>query len=102
MSVSKREMDEMFKDSMPNDLNNISIKCTSTYPRNKYMREIKSGIFVDVYEVLRAFEVTDQAIGHAIKKLLAGGKRGYKSEKQDLQEAIDSIKRAIEIIDDHS
>ena len=40
-------------------------------PLNKYMREIKPDVWVDVYDVLRAFNVTDAAFQHAIKKLLA-------------------------------
>ena len=48
----------------------------------------------DVYRVLRMFGVTDQAIGHAIKKLLLPGERGGgKSVAQDVQEAIDTLHR---------
>lgn len=64
--------------------------------KNKYQRETK-GIIIDVYNVLKAFEVTDPAIAHAVKKLLAAGKRGHKDRKQDLYEAIASIVRAIEL-----
>ena len=48
----------------------------NTTPRNKYDREILPNTYVDVYDVLRAFEVKDQALGHLIKKALAVGKRG--------------------------
>lgn len=48
---------------------------------------------VDIYRVLELFGVTDQAIGHAIKKLLVAGKRGAKSKYQDIQEAIDTLNR---------
>ncbi len=65
--------------------------------RNKYQREIKQGVYVDVYDVLKAFEVTNPATQHAIKKLLAGGKRGHKDLLQDLNEAHASISRAIEL-----
>ena len=52
----------------------------------------------DVYAVLAAFDVTDQALGHAIKKLLApGGRNGGKSREQDLKEAIASIQRSIDL-----
>lgn len=53
------------------------------------------GIIVDVYCVLDAFGVTDQALGHAIKKLLCAGLRGLKPQRQDLEEAIQSIQRSI-------
>ena len=65
--------------------------------KNKYHREIKPGIFVDVYDVLVAFNVTCPAIGHALKKLLAPGKRVAKDRATDLNESIQSIKRAIEL-----
>lgn len=70
---------------------------------NKYLRKIKPAddqgepINVDVYEVLLAFNVTCPATQHAIKKLLCAGIRGKGDKIQDLQEAIISISRAVEI-----
>ena len=63
---------------------------------NKYKKQCK-GIEIDVYDVLKAFNVVNPAIQHAIKKLLAGGKRGYKDVEQDYNEAIQSIQRGIEL-----
>ena len=48
---------------------------------------------VDVYRVLGLFGVTDQALGHAIKKLLVAGNRGVKNMDKDVQEAIDTLQR---------
>ena len=48
---------------------------------------------IDVYRVLDLFHVTDQAIGHAIKKLLVAGNRGVKDMDKDIQEAIDTLQR---------
>ena len=53
---------------------------------------------VDVYDVLRAFSATDPAIQHAIKKLLCTGIRGHKNSRQDLEEAVQSIHRALDAI----
>jgi len=64
---------------------------------NKYRREIKPGVWVDVYEVLNAFNVDCPAMAHAIKKCLAPGQRGAKSAKQDKKEAIASIERSIDM-----
>jgi len=64
---------------------------------NKYQREIKPGVNVDVYDVLVAFNVTCPAMAHAIKKCLAPGQRGVKSAKQDKEEAIASIERSIDM-----
>jgi hypothetical protein len=74
---------------------------------SKYTREITQTladedqgftISVDVYDVLRAFNVTDPAIQHAVKKLLCTGIRGHKDTKQDLEEAIQSIERALDVV----
>lgn len=72
-----------------------------TLSKSKYSRLIGSigkQVEVDVYDVLKAFRVTCPARQHAIKKLLAAGQRGSKPEKQDLQEAIDSINRSIQML----
>lgn len=63
---------------------------------SKYHREIRTET-VDVYDVLVAFEVTNPATQHAIKKLLMPGQRGHKDTLQDLQEAQASILRAMDI-----
>jgi hypothetical protein len=55
------------------------------------------GVTIDVYDVLKAFNVVNPATQHAIKKLLKGGERGFKDVKKDYQEAIESIERAIEL-----
>ena len=52
----------------------------------------------DIYDVLVAFNVTNPAIAHAIKKLLMPGQRGAKSMMQDLDEARAAIGRAMELV----
>jgi hypothetical protein len=64
---------------------------------NKYKRKIK-GVELDVYDILHYYKVNNPAVQHAIKKLLCAGSRGHKTEEQDLKEALDSIKRALELI----
>lgn len=68
---------------------------------NKYEREITdrqgNSATVDVYDVLKAFEVTCPATQHAVKKLLCSGLRGHKDLQTDLIEAKESIVRAIEL-----
>jgi len=56
-------------------------------------------VTVDVYDVLRAFGVSCPALQHAIKKLLCAGMRGGKSAEQDIEEAILSCRRAIELLE---
>ena len=72
-----------------------------TISANKYDREISdrqgNSAIVDVYDVLKAFEVTCPATQHAVKKLLCSGIRGHKDLSTDLIEAKESIVRAIEL-----
>lgn len=72
---------------------------------NKYDRTIhgKYGTgkcTVDVYRVLDAFDTGSAEIDHAVKKLLCAGSRGAKDKLQDLQEAIQSIQAAIDLMKD--
>lgn len=64
--------------------------------KSKYHKTIRNET-VDVYDVLVAFNVTCPATAHAIKKLLMPGQRGNKTRAQDLEEARQSINRAIEL-----
>lgn len=61
---------------------------------SKYSKRIGNEL-VDVYDVLMAFNVTNPATQHAIKKLLMPGNRGHKDKLTDLKEAHQSIARAI-------
>lgn len=55
---------------------------------------------VDVYRVLKLFDVTDPCIQHAVKKLLVAGGRGTKDIRRDVQEAIDTMVRWQEMRDE--
>ena len=61
-----------------------------------YDREIK-GTRIDIYDILVAYEVTNPAIAHAVKKLLCAGERGAKGRYQDLTEAQESIARGLDL-----
>jgi hypothetical protein len=65
--------------------------------RNKYMRQVKPGVWVDVYDVLRAWNVVDPCLQHLLKKALASGQRGHKDLKEDLEDILASAKRAVEM-----
>lgn len=64
---------------------------------NKYLREIKPGVFVDVYDVLKAWDVRNPALQHLVKKALAVGQRGHKDAAEDLRDIVDSAVRAREL-----
>lgn len=68
--------------------------------RNKYFREIKPGVWVDVYDVLRAFNVTDACLQHLIKKALAAGQRGHKDTLTDYKDILESSQRALEMFEE--
>lgn len=75
---------EMFRDA----------PCDDFY--DKYNRPCK-GVTIDVYDVLVAFNVTNPALQHLIKKALAVGQRGHKDKNEDLNDILASAKRAIEL-----
>ena len=67
--------------------------------KSKYHREILPNVWVDVYDVLDAFGVSDAGYQHAIKKMLATGKRGHKSEVEDREDIMASVRRSNERFD---
>lgn len=67
-----------------------------------YFKDVSHLKEVDVYRVLSLFQVTDQAIGHAIKKLLVAGGRGVKDIDRDVNEAIDTLLRWKEMREEDS
>lgn len=58
-----------------------------------YHKDVSHLSSIDVYRVLDLFGVTDQAIGHAAKKLLCAGQRGHKDLATDVQNVIDTLER---------
>lgn len=53
--------------------------------------------YVDVYRVLELFGVTDPCLQHAIKKLLVAGDRGSKDIVKDVQEAVVTLTRWLQM-----
>jgi hypothetical protein len=78
-------------------ISNKGLVAVDVQKKNKYTREIKPNVFVDVYDVLRAFNVTDPCLSHLAKKALAAGQRHHKDRLTDLQDIKASIERAIEM-----
>jgi hypothetical protein len=62
-----------------------------------YFKDVSHLKTIDVYRVIDLFDVKDHAIGHAIKKLLCSGERGAKDKQQDVQEAISSLLRYLDM-----
>lgn len=55
---------------------------------------------IDVYRVISLFDVTDPCLQHALKKIMAAGQRGAKDARKDISEAIDSLSRKLEMMDE--
>lgn len=66
---------------------------------NKYLRRIRSEE-VDVYDVLKAWNVTNPALQHLLKKALQAGERGHKTLLEDLDDIIVAAKRAKELVEE--
>ena len=62
-----------------------------------YFKDVSNLKHIDVYRVLILFGVTDPCLQHAIKKLLCAGNRGVKDTRQDVQEAVTSLVRYLEM-----
>lgn len=65
---------------------------------SKYTKEI-NGKPVDIYDILKAYNVTNPALQHLIKKALCAGLRGHKDRLTDMREILESAKRALELED---
>jgi hypothetical protein len=65
----------------------------------KYLRPVLGNVQdrIDVYAVIKTFDVRCPARQHAIKKLLLAGQRSKGDELQDLREARDAVDRAIQL-----
>lgn len=64
-----------------------------------YYKDVSKLEHVDVYRVLKLFNVTDPCVQHAVKKLLVAGGRGAgKDIERDIREAVDSLNRCLQMI----
>lgn len=76
-----------------------SVVTTSARKHSHYFKDVSHLNVIDVYRVLKLFNVTDPCVQHAVKKLLVAGGRGAgKDMERDLREAVDSINRALQMI----
>ena len=70
----------------------------NSYIDNPYIVDISKYNKLDIYRILSLYDVTDPCLQHSIKKLLCAGKRGgAKNFLQDVNEAILSLKRLLEM-----
>lgn len=69
----------------------------NSYIDNPYIVDISKYNKLDIYRILKLYEVSDPCLQHAIKKLLCAGKRGVKNQTQDINEAMQSLQRFLEM-----
>ena len=69
----------------------------NSYIDKPYIDDISKYNKLDIYRILKLYEGSDPCLQHAIKKLLCAGKRGVKNQIQDINEAILSLKRFVEM-----
>ena len=69
----------------------------SEQKHNHYFKDVSNLKFIDVYRVLDLFGVSNPCLQHAIKKLLCAGQRGVKDERRDVEEAVSSLVRCLEM-----
>ena len=62
-----------------------------------YFKDVSNIDEIDVYAVLKLFDVTDPCLQHIVKKALCAGKRGHKDMMEDLQNIVDTAIRAVEL-----
>jgi len=62
-----------------------------------YQKSVEHLKWIDVYRVLDLFGVSNPCLQHAIKKLLCAGQRGAKDERRDVEEAVSSLVRYLEM-----
>ena len=62
-----------------------------------YFKDVSNIAEIDVYAVLKLFEVIDPCLQHIVKKALCAGKRGHKDMMEDLQNIVDTAIRAVEL-----
>lgn len=86
-----------FIDDEPKSLNDTYAEIEQVRQHNHYFKDVSDIDQMDVYEVLKRFEVTDPCLQHIVKKALCAGQRGHKDFKKDLQDILDTAVRAVDI-----
>lgn len=83
------------RESEESELSKMSEHTPNTPKKHShYFKDVSTLNTVDVYRILKLFNVTDPCLQHATKKLLVAGGRGAgKDIDRDVQEAIDTLLR---------
>ncbi len=91
-----QEQDEPFL-TPETTLNDQYAEIEQVRKHRHYFKDVSNIAEIDVYAVLKLFEVTDPCLQHIVKKALCAGKRGHKDMIEDLQNIVDTAIRAVEL-----
>ena len=91
-----QEQDEPFL-TPETTLNDQYAEIEQVRKHRHYFKDVSNIAEIDVYAVLKLFEVTDPCLQHIVKKALCAGKRGHKDMMEDLQNIVDTAIRAVEL-----
>lgn len=94
--IWQREQDEPFL-TPETTLNDQYAEIEEVRQHNHYFKDVSNLNEIDVYMVLKLFNVTDPCLQHIAKKALCAGQRGHKDFTRDLKDILDTAKRAVEI-----
>lgn len=95
--VLRREKVEVEKVDTDKMLADVEVQISTHSQHSHYFKDVRDLNVIDVYQVLRLFNVTDPCLQHIIKKALVVGGRGHKDFERDLKDIHDTSKRALEI-----
>jgi oligoribonuclease (3'-5' exoribonuclease) len=68
------------------------------YPH--YFKDVGNLNAIDVYRVIDLWGVSNPCLQHALKKILVAGNRGVKDQIDDIEEAIISLQRYLEMVEE--
>jgi len=63
-----------------------------------YYKDVSNLKHIDVYRIIQLYEIHDPCLQHALKKILCAGNRGYKDQREDIQNIIDTMQRKLEMM----
>lgn len=98
-AVASNEISPVAAVKLEELLKGVTVVTAPARKHSHYYKDVSHLKDIDVYRVLKLFNVTDPCVQHAVKKLLVAGGRGAgKDIERDLREAADSINRALQMI----
>lgn len=98
VSSIERKIPEIYGTVRVNpDLSDQYAEIEKVRQHNHYFKDVSNLNEIDVYMVLKLFNVTDPCLQHIAKKALCAGQRGHKNFNRDLKDILDTAKRAVEI-----